>query len=388
MEVLFIKLLNMSITAGWIVLGVFLLRLALKKAPRWAVCALWALVGVRLVCPVSFESVLSLIPSAETISPNILYSSAPQIQSGIDFINSAVNPALSESFAPDVYASANPMQIAAFIASAVWLFGAAAMLLYAAFSYFRLRRRVAAAVLFSDNLWQSEAVSSPFVLGFFRPRVYLPFGLDEGAMACIASHERAHIKRRDHLIKPAAYFLLCVYWFNPLIWLAYILLCRDIELACDERVIKDMGADGKKAYSRALLSFGAARSAVLACPLAFGEVGIKLRVKNVLNYRKPAFWIIIAALILCAAASIMFLSNPKTLNHLDDGLNASVSSPILSENSGGNDKDFQAQAHVVLDTRQSGLNRVTYTRLSFNRSIRRLSRVGMSWYTAAKGRLR
>lgn len=312
MEGVFIRLLNMSIAASWLILAVLLLRAIFRKAPKSIRRILWALLGIRLVLPVSFESVLSLIPSPETVSPDILYAQSPGIHSGISAFNTYVNPVISESLAPAAGAVVNPAQVIASVASAVWIAGMAAMALYGVISYILLRSKVAAAVPLRDNLWQSEAVASPFVLGLFRPRIYLPFAMDEESLAFAVVHENAHIRRRDHWIKPMGFLLLTVYWFNPLIWLSYILLCRDIELACDERVVKEMDAEDKKAYSKALLTCSVSRRSVAACPVAFGGADVKERIKHVLNYKKPAFWILAAALLACAAAAVCFLTNPKT----------------------------------------------------------------------------
>ena len=311
METVFIKLLNMSITAGWLILAVVIMRPVLKRAPKSILCVLWALVGIRLICPLSIKSMLSAVPSVETIPQNILYSRAPAIDSGIEALNELINPPLSQSLAPDMVSSANPMQVIAFIASAIWIAGMAALLLYTAISYMCLRGRVATAVRLTGNIWQSEAVTSPFVLGVFRPRIYLPFDMDEESMRHVIAHETAHIKRRDHWIKPAGFLLLIVYWFNPLIWLAYSLMCRDIELACDEQAIKTLGADDKKAYSTALLACSVSRRSIAACPLAFGEVGVRQRIKNILNYKKPAFWIIAAALASCLVVAVLFMTDPR-----------------------------------------------------------------------------
>ena len=311
MEAVFIRLLNMSIAANWVILTVVFLRAILKKAPKSIRQILWAIVGVRLVLPFSPESFLSLIPSAETVSPDILYAETPEIHSGISAFNTYINPVISESLSPSAYVSVNPMQIIAYIASVVWIIGMIALLLYSVISYVRLRRRVVDAVILRDNFWQSEKVASPFVLGVFRPRIYLPFGMDDESMAYVVAHEQAHIRRHDHWIKPFGFLLLTVYWFNPLIWLAYILLCRDIELACDERVVKQMNDADKRAYSKALLTCSVDRRSIAACPLAFGEVGVKQRIRNVLNYKKPAFWIVIAALASCVVVAVCFLTNPK-----------------------------------------------------------------------------
>lgn len=311
MESVFLKLLNMSIAAGWLVLAVVALRFLLKKAPKTIRCVLWALVGIRLICPFSFESALSLIPSAETVSPDILYSQVPTIHTGIGSLNRAVNPIISESLAPTASASVNPLQVMTITASMVWITGVAILLTYAAISYLRLRRRVSMAIRMRDNLWLCDQVSSPFILGFFKPHIYLPCDMDERHLAHVVAHENAHIRRHDHWWKLIGFTLLTVYWFNPLMWLAYVLLCRDIELACDEKVVKEMGTAGKKAYSEALLSCSVTQRMITACPLAFGEVGVKERIRNVLNYKKPAFWIIVAAATACVVLAVCFLTNPK-----------------------------------------------------------------------------
>ena len=310
MEGLFFHLLNISINAGWLVLAVLLLRLLLKKAPTWMRVALWGLVGLRLILPFSIESIFSLIPSAETVPPTIVYDREPAIQSGIPAINNIVNPIIGESFAPAPTASANPLQIWGFIASAVWLIGLILMISYMLFGYLRLRLRLRTATKREDGVYESECVFSPFILGTFRPRIYLPYGLDEQTLPYVIAHERAHLKRRDHLLKPLAFLLLAVYWFQPLLWLAYIMLCRDIEYACDEKVIKNESEETRRAYSRALLSCSVSRRTLTACPLAFGEVGVKGRIKNVMNYKKPAFWLIIFAAVALTVIAVCFLTDP------------------------------------------------------------------------------
>jgi len=311
LEELFVDLLNRSITAGYVVIAVVFLRLLLKRAPRWIFCALWALVGLRLVLPFYFESALSLIPSSNTVTKDILYAAAPVVNSGFSAVNQSINPLITESLAPAVDASVNPMQIVMYTAGIVWLTGLIAMALYTVISYCKLRRKVDSAVLFRDNIYQSDAVASPFVLGLIKPRIYLPFSISETDKGYVIFHEKAHIHRKDHWTKPFGFLLLTVYWFNPLMWVAFILLCRDIELACDEAVVNDIGGSDKKAYSAALLDCSVNRNKIAACPLAFGEVGIRQRVKNVLNYKKPAFWIMAVAVAVCIVAAICLLSNPK-----------------------------------------------------------------------------
>lgn len=311
MNEFFLKIINMSISAGWLVLAVLVLRLLLKKAPKWVNVLLWGLVAVRLVFPFSIESIFSLIPSAETVPMDIEMAAAPAIDSGISTINRVVNPVISASFTPNPVASANPLQIWIPVAAVFWLLGVAVMLLYTAVSYGRLLHRVRTAVRYRDNIFQSEQVASPFVLGVFRPRIYLPFHLDEQALTHILAHEQAHIRRKDHWWKPLGFLLLTVHWFNPLLWLAYVLLCRDMELACDERVIRDLDNGHRADYTQALVTCSVKRRMVAACPLAFGEVGVKERVKSVMHYRKPAFWVIVAAVLVCVVTALCFLTNPK-----------------------------------------------------------------------------
>ena len=307
---IFLGFLNRSLAAGILILAVVLVRLVFKKAPRWLLCALWALAAVRLVCPVSIESVLSLIPSAEPVQPEIIVSAQPAITSGIPAVDVIVNPPLAAAFTPSPAQSANPLQIWTFLAACVWLAGIAALLLYAAVSALRLRLRVRTAVRLEQNVYQSEFVSSPFILGVIRPRIYLPFGLEAGAQAMVLAHERAHLRRGDQLWKPLGYLILAAYWFNPLCWLAYILFCRDIEAACDEKVVRELGEGCKAAYSRALLACSAPKKLITACPLAFGETGVKSRIKSVLNYKKPTFWLVLAAVLASVAVAVCFLTDP------------------------------------------------------------------------------
>jgi len=313
MSGIFLKLLNLSISASWLVLVVLALRLVLKRAPKWVNVLLWGMVALRLMLPFSIESALSLIPSAETLSSEVVrFDPAPTITSGVTIIDNAVNPSLSESFAAAPLASVNPLYVWTYLAGWVWLIGLAAMLAYALVSYLRLRRRVSASIPLRENIYVCDEVPSPFILGIVRPRIYLPSALDEAQRGSVLSHERAHLARRDHWWKPLGYALLAVYWFNPLLWLAYTLLCRDIELACDERVLRGMDAGQVKDYSSALLACSVPRRMLAACPLAFGEVGVGARVKNALRYKKPAFWAVAASVAVCVVVAVCFLTNPRT----------------------------------------------------------------------------
>ena len=311
MNELFLKIINMSISASWLVLAVLILRFVLKKAPKWINVLLWGIVAIRLICPFSFESTLSLIPSAETIPLNIGMDTTPTINSGISAINNAVNPIISQSNTPMAGASVNLLQITIGIYEYIWIFGMIALALYTAISYWRLRRKVDTAVRYKDNIFQSENVSFPFVLGIIKPRIYLPFKMNGQYLEYVVAHEQAHICRKDHWWKPLGFLLLMIHWFNPLMWLAYVLLCRDIELACDEKVIKELGNEQRGDYTQALVACSVNRRMIAACPLTFGEVGVKERVKSVMNYKKPALWVIIIAVIVCVGVAVCFLTNPK-----------------------------------------------------------------------------
>lgn len=311
MSALFLRVVNGSIAAAWLVLAVLLLRVLLRRAPKWTRGLLWAVVGLRLVWPFTWESAWSLLPSAETIPLDIQRETAPAIASGVEAIDRVVNPVLSQSAAPDLGASANPLQIWIPAVAVLWMIGVAALLLYAAVGYGHLRRRVSTAIRVQDSVFRSAYVAEPFVLGLFKPRIYLPLRLEGPELAYVLAHEQAHIARRDHWWKPLGFLLLTIHWFNPLLWLAYALLCRDIELACDERVIKGLDRESRADYTEALVSCSIRRRHIAACPLAFGEVGVKARVKAVLHYKKPAFWVLVLAVAACLAAAVCFLTNPK-----------------------------------------------------------------------------
>ncbi len=310
MSDLFVSVVNMSIAAGWIVLAVVMLRLLLKKAPKWITVLLWGIVAVRLVCPFSVESMLSLIPSAQTVSPHVMTEQVPYIDSGVPIINDTVNPIIEETLSALPETDQAPLQrLVPFLAWA-WAIGVAAMLLYTVFSYWRVRSKIGTAVLLRDNIYQSETVVSPFVLGFFTPKIYLPFAMNAKNREHVIAHECAHIGRKDHWWKPLGFLLLSLHWFNPLMWLAYVLLCRDIELACDEKVVKRWERDQKADYTQALLACSVNRRMIAACPVAFGEVGVKKRVKSVLRYRRPAIWLTATAMVVCTMSALCFLTDP------------------------------------------------------------------------------
>lgn len=311
MEGLFLHIVNISLVASWLVLVILAVRLVFRKAPKWSVCLLWSFVAIRLVFPFSIESALSLIPSAEPLPQDIIYTAKPQVDTGISSINSVINPVIAELLAPEPVASANPTQIWSFVFSRIWIAGAAVMFFYALLSWWILRSKLATATLLQKGIKQSEQIDSPFVLGIIRPVIYLPYQIDGTDRKYVIAHEQAHMTRKDHWWKLLGLMLLSIYWFNPMMWVAYIFLCRDIEAACDEKVIKEMEEDGKRAYSTALLNCSVRHRLMAACPLAFGEIGVKERVKNVMNYKKPALWVVFIALLICIVIAICFLTNPQ-----------------------------------------------------------------------------
>lgn len=311
MTTLFLKLLNMSIMASWTLGAVVLLRLALRKAPKWTVCLLWAILALRLVLPFSFESSFSLIPSSEVIPTDIVQAEAPAINTGIPQVDSVINPTLLPQQEQPV-----TLEQVLNVASIVWAAGVGLMLLYSAISWVLLRIRVRISLRQQDRVYLCDDIKSPFVLGVFSPRIYIPSGLDSEALQHVLAHENAHIHRRDHLWKPLGYLLLSIHWFNPFMWVAYTLLCRDIERACDERVLAHIGEAGKAAYARALLECSTHRRQILTCPVAFGEVSVASRVKGALLYKKPAFWVVAVALAVCCGTVVCFLTNPEKCPHV------------------------------------------------------------------------
>lgn len=313
MSLLFTQIFNMSVSASYIVLAVLLLRLALKKAPRWLSLLLWAVVGLRLICPFTFESVWSLIPSLGQIHPVVaLDQHAPQYTeySGLNMLVTRLNEDL---LARPEYDRLMLLQRLIPVFAVVWLAGILALTAYSVISCLKVRRNVLTAVRCQDNVYQSENVRSPFVFGLIKPKIYLPFQIGERSMTSVIAHEQAHIQRLDHLWKPLGFFLLTLHWFNPLIWLSYALFCRDLELACDERVIRNLDRDARADYAAALLSSSVSKPKIAACPLAFGEVGVQKRIKSALSYRKPVLWVTAVALAVCLVAAVCFFTEPVSI---------------------------------------------------------------------------
>ena len=308
MSQVFLRLFNISATAGWIVAAVLLLRLLFRQMPKWVNCLLWGIVGLRLILPVTLESTVSLLPSAQVIPQNIAVAETPAIYSGIPAVNRAVNP---------IFATMEnlPLEQILHWASLVWFIGLGVLLCYGLFSYFRICRQVRISVRKEGNVYLCDDIDSPFLLGLFSPRIYVPSGLEEGLLPHILAHEQAHIRRRDHIWKPLGFMLLCVYWFNPLLWVGYILLCRDIERACDEKVISQMDRSFRVQYMGALVACSLHRRLILACPVAFGEVSVKTRIKGITRYQRPTGWIIGLSVVTCLVVSVCFLTSPKACAH-------------------------------------------------------------------------
>ena len=316
MEGIFVKLLNMSISASVLILIAVLLRGVLRRSPKWIHCLLWGLVVVRLVCPLSFESSFSLAPRADFVETKLgvqredgrYMNSATDVSKVLnDDLDNAQNKNLANKGNADRQGDWKKI-------SWTWFVGVVLLLGYAAISYLRFRKKVQASVRLRDGIYVCDNIRTPFILGVIRPGIYLPSDMDEVQTDNVISHERAHLSRFDQVWKPLGYCLLAVYWFNPLCWLAYVLFCRDMELACDEKVIRDMDVEDKKVYSRVLLSFSDPSHRIAAGPLAFGEIGVKKRIQSVLNYRKPAFWMVGLAILALVVTSLCFLTNPKAAN--------------------------------------------------------------------------
>lgn len=336
---LFVGSLNLAVAASWLIAALLLLRPLLKRlAPKWVLCALWALVAVRLVCPVALQSDLSvyrLAGDAVQSSGQVTYFRDTGFCGDVRYRPATLLPGVSaetsstpDNTVPDTTTTADAIprpqtparSVDMNLPSILWAVGIYVMLVLALAGYLSLRGDVAASIPLEGNVYLCDGIKSPFILGVFRPRIYLPSGMDEASRVCVLRHEKAHLRRGDHLWKPLGFLLLAVYWYNPLVWAAYILFCRDMELACDERVIRDMAAEERATYSQALLDCSRGRHWVAACPLAFGEVGVKTRVKAVLWYKKPAFWAVLAAVVVCAVVAVCFLTNPKAAENEEPDL--------------------------------------------------------------------
>jgi len=316
---LFLMVMNMSITTGYIILFIIAVRFFLRKMPAAFSYALWSLVWFRMVCPVSLTAKISLLgligvkSSAATaavqyVPADIGHAAVPQIDTGIGAVNTQINGWLPAAMP---LASVNPMQVIIQVMSVIWLTGILLLLLSAIVSYVSLRRRLRSAQILSDNIYQCDGFSSPFVFGLIKPKIYIPFGLDEPTRALVLQHEQKHIRRLDYLVKPLAYLAAIIHWFNPIVWLAFKLMIKDMESSCDESIIRSMGTAAKADYSRILLAFSTSRQQFSMSVLALGENNTKTRIKKILSFKKPAFWALAATVLICAAVLAIGLANPE-----------------------------------------------------------------------------
>ena len=342
MTSIFLTVFNLSISAGWMVLVVMGLRLLLHRLPKEWMCLLWVMVAIRLCLPFSIESVLSLMPSAQTVPPMEITEQAPQIQSGFDIVDMAIEPVLQA----DSSQSVTPLQTWLGIASVIWLIGVAGMWIYALVSVLIIKHRLREAVPMDDGVFLCDRIRTPFLYGWIRPRIYLPSYIKEEEKSHILAHEQAHIRRKDHWWKPLGFLLLSVYWFHPLIWCGYILLCRDIEMACDERVAKHLDAQGRCAYSDVLLSYSVPRRMITACPIAFGEISVKARIRSVLHYKKPTIWIMIIGALVIGVSAVLFLTDPKTTQTGNVPVTEVTWSDFQSSTQQSNDQESQAKLEI------------------------------------------
>ena len=379
----FSEIVNMSVSACWIILIVMLFRIVFRKAPKWVNCLLWGIAGWRLIIPFSFESAVSLVPFPELVSDEVLQAYSGADVSGAEILkhvgNNQVNYNLGlgrdglsflEMSSPDGADVVNPLLLNTYIGGIVWLIGIGFLLLYTLISFIRLKRKIGTAVLLRDNIYQSEAVVSPFVLGILRPKIYLPFNMSEQNMEHVIAHETAHIKRKDNLWKPLGFLILTLHWFNPLVWVGYILFCRDIERACDEKVVKAMNKEQRADYSEALLTCSVNKRKIAACPIAFGEVSVKSRIKSVLNYKKPTLWVIIVALVSSAIVGVCFLTDPKTPEDPTTTIEYAVAQAILEESEPAyydTDTECAGEGHIILDTKTDGNKCTVYALISYSR---------------------
>lgn len=329
-------LVNRSLAAGWLILAIILLRPFLRRVSRSICCALWGLVAFRLLCPFSFESVLSLIPSATFIPTDLAAPQPSAVDGGVSAgtqMSGEFPPAIPSVSPAASPVTVSPAQTVLQIVAVLWIVGVALFALYAVLSYLRLYVRVRVSAR-QDGYWVCERIRTPFVLGFFRPRIYMPLAAEERDIPYVLAHERAHIARHDHWRKVVAFALLSVFWFHPFVWVAFFLLCRDIEFACDEQALRMLGTDtqSKKEYVEALVRESFPRLPVLTCPLAFGGLQVKQRVLSVAKYRKPALSLVLAAVLVCAAVGVCFLTDPKAVAGMpaDSLADTSAEAPELS----------------------------------------------------------
>ncbi len=312
------NLLDMSIAASYLVIVIAIFRLIFKKVPKFINCAMWAFVGIRLILPFSINSIISLFPNTEPVVQDVVYLGQQASIKTSEFVEKTVSSISIKTAFVASQSNVDFVNMVAGILFTVWVAGVVAMFLYSVITYLHIHSKVKVSVRLRDNIYLCDYVDSPFILGIFKPKIYIPADLTEQEMKCVILHETAHIVRRDNWWKLLGFLLLMVYWFNPILWCAYLMLCRDIEFACDEKIIKNMGNAERQTYSQVLLTYSIPRYMVVAYPVAFGEVGVKMRIKSILNYKKPTFWAIVATVVICIGVGAAFLFNPISLKAFED----------------------------------------------------------------------
>ncbi len=365
-----LTLFNMSVVSSLLIVAVILLRLVFKKAPKAIICILWALVGLRLICPISFESKLSLVPQKEPVTYIAEYSqSHNNMEDYIGEESEVVKNNIPQGTVGISTQSSAEVDFFSFVNNVlpfVWVVGVVAMAISSVISYIRLRKSMLACLEFQDNIYLCDGIKSPFILGVIKPKIYIPSHLSQEQQRVVIAHEKAHLKRLDHIWKPLGFAILTIHWFNPLVWLAYTMLCRDIEGACDEYVVNKMSVEDKKLYSYTLLSCSAPRHMLTACPVAFGEVSVKSRVKSVLSYKKPAFWIIIASVVASIAVAVLFMTNPMEDKTKGFETPEELIHSVIMEKEKymppmyPNKETFACESHYVFDVEESGNNKTYY----------------------------
>ena len=355
---IFIRVFNLSLSATFIIYIIFLLRAAFAESPKWWRCLLWLIAGVRLAFPFSIESILSLNPNRYTIDPETIYSNKLVIDSGFESVDTTVNEYMASNYYEGVTVPSNFKLNIISVLSIIWLIGILVFLSYYFINYIRYKSKLKTATLLFDNVFQSEFVTSPFVFGIIRPKIYIPYGLDDDSLRYVLAHEKSHIRRCDHLIKQAAFIILSCYWFNPFIWIAFRFLSIDIELACDEKVVKNLSEDEKSEYSKTLLNLSVNKKWLKVCPVPFSEIDIKNRVRGIMNYKKPKFWIVVISVIGLILCSIALLTDPiekkdKSIS-VSEELNEIITQTIVENENNKYSGDFGCAAHVILGAEKDG----------------------------------
>lgn len=368
------KILNMSLTASVAIVFVLLLRLLLKKAPKVISYALWGVVLIRLLCPVSIESGLSLFGLFETptvdmtehssaveyIPSNIVHTEYPEVVLPVPGIGEAITEGLPQG---EEQLRADPLEGPIFIATYVWWGGILIMAVYGIVTWLQLRRRLVTASPLRDNIYLADEIESPFVMGLIRPKIYLPSAMEEREQSYIILHEQHHIRRLDHIVKALAFAALCIHWFNPLVWVAFILSGKDMEMSCDEAVVRKLGTQIRADYTASLLSLATGKRIIAGMPLAFGEGNTKGRIKNLANWKKPAFWVVLLAVVACIALAVCLLTNPVGYR-VDFTGNEIVSASCFDFRSGNDETLSNELNQAQIDELMSRLKDVKNTKKS------------------------